>query len=137
MNRIVLAVLLALTSAPAAGAQFKSAMLKDLDETAARALVPVVKGIRAEPATLTIRVGQTVQLRLINVVVFDSTGADRGRLSGYDFRIPGGSAAVAVPRQITGKRVGKAVLTIHYPTTAWKGRQDPRPAATVTIDVKP
>ncbi|MEO7084327.1 MAG: hypothetical protein ABI442_17170 [Gemmatimonadaceae bacterium] len=137
MKRFAVWLFLSVAAAPVAGAQFKSAALPELDEAAYRALVPVVKGIRVEPTTLTLRVGQTIELRTLNVIVVDSSGKDRGRLSGFDFGIPKGQAAVAVPRKITGSRPGTAVLTIHYPTLAWKGRSDPRPAATVNVEVKP
>lgn len=137
MKRIGLVFCLGLAWASVARAQFKAAALPALDDAGMRSIVPVVKSIRAEPATLTISVGQTVQLSRINVIAVDSSGKDRGRLSGFDFKIPAGEAAVAVPRQVTGKRPGTAVLTIHYPTSAWKGRRDPRPEATVKFVVKP
>jgi hypothetical protein len=137
MKRISLVVLLGLAGANAAHAQFKSATLPELDVPAMQALMPVVKNIRVEPGTITIRVGQTVQLRTISVIAVDSSGKDRGRLSAYDFKILKGQPAEAVPRQITGKRPGTALLTVHYPTSAWKGRSDPRPEATVNVVVKP
>jgi hypothetical protein len=137
MKRIGVAIILAFTAARVAQAQFKSAALPELDQDATRALVPVVKNIRAEPSSMTIKVGQIVQLRTINVIVVDSSGKDRGRLSGFDFSNLKGQPAEVVPRHITGMRPGTATLTIHYPRTAWKGRSDPQPAATVTIDVKP
>jgi hypothetical protein len=137
MKRFGLILTLGLAAGNTAGAQFKAATLPVLDDAASRALAAVVKNIRAEPGTITLHVGQSVQLSTINVIVVDSAGKDRGRLIGFDFGIPKGAAAEAVPRQITGKRPGTAVLTIHYPTTAWKARSDPRAAATVKIDVQP
>jgi hypothetical protein len=137
MERFCLVILLGLASQSVARAQFKAATLPELDQAAMQSLVPVVKNIRAEPNAISIRVGQIVQLRTINVIVTDSSGKDRGRLSGFDFSSLKGQPAEVVPRQIVGKRPGKAVLTIHYPRTAWKGRSDPQPTATVNIEVKP
>jgi hypothetical protein len=137
MKRFCLVILLGLASPSVARAQFKAATLPVLDQAATQSLVPVVKSIRAEPTAITIRVGQTVQLSTINVIVTDSSGKDRGRLIGFDFSSLKGQPAEAIPRQIVGKRPGNAVLTIHYPQTVWKGRSDPPPAATVKIEVKP
>lgn len=137
MSRTGFVVLLALSLTRVAGAQLKSAALPLLDADGLRALAPSIKSIRAEPGAISLRVGQTVQLATITVIAVDSAGKDRARLNGFDFGIKPGGPAEAVPRKITGVRAGTTELTIHYPTTAWKVRADPRPAATVKIQVKP
>jgi hypothetical protein len=96
-----------------------------------------IKSVKAQPKTITVRVGQTVGLDVITVTAIDSAGEVRGRLAGYDFGIAPGSAADAVPRKITGVRPGTAVLTVRYPRSGWTGRTDPRPFDTVKVVVTP
>src|SRR5690242_848180 len=88
-----------------ASAQFKGGTLKELDQAGMQAVRPKVKSIRAEPSTITIKVGQVISLDAITVVVVDSAGKDLGRIRGFDFGIPPLSAAEAVPRKVTGKKV--------------------------------
>ena len=109
---------------------------KALDANEMVSLAPKVKGINAEPATLTLHVGETVSLDKIAVTVIDSSGKTRGTLIGYDFVIKPGEAASARPRQITGVRPGTADLVLRYPRTAWKARTDPRVEAHVKVVVK-
>lgn len=65
-----------------------------------------VKAIAAEPATLTLRVGETVSLAKVTVTVIDSAGKRLGRLPFFDFAVPPNGPAAAVPRQVTGVRPG-------------------------------
>lgn len=109
--------------------------LKPLDPTEVTAFAPRVRSIKAEPATLTLHVGETVGLGKITVSVIDSSGRALGTLIGYDFAIKPGEPATVVPRQVTGVRVGTTELTILYPTSSWKARKDPRVEAKVKIVV--
>ena len=101
------------------------------------ALAPRVKSLRANPNTITLRVGQTVRLDSIKVTVLDSAGRVLGRLEGYDFGIQPNQAASAEPRKITGVRPGTTELAVRFPRGAWKPRTDPRAEAKVKIVVKP
>ena len=108
-----------------------------LDPAEVIALAPKVRSIRATPSTITIRVGQTIQLSAITVTVVDSAGRDRGLLLGYDFSIKPGEPAEAIPRQITGVRAGETDFIVRYPRTAWKPRVDARAEAKIHVIVKP
>lgn len=114
-----------------------SAAATDIAPDQLTAVARTVKSVRAEPTTLTLRVGETVTLGKITVTVLDSSGKVRGRLAGYDFGIPPDGPAVAVPRQITGVRPGTTELTVRYPRNSWKERTDPRAEAKIKIVVIP
>jgi hypothetical protein len=109
--------------------------LKVLDPNEMIAIAPKVRAIKAEPATLTLHVGETVGFDRITVSVIDSSGRARGRLLGYDFGIKPGEPATAVPRQVAGVRPGTTELTIRYPRSSWKARTDPRVETKVKIVV--
>ncbi len=136
MRNSLVALFLSIAAANA-HAQLKSATLKVLDVPTLTAMAPVVRALRAEPGTITLRVGQSMSLDALTVVVVDTAGHDRGKIVGFDFGIPPGSAAEVVPRTIVGKRPGTATLTVRFPSAAWKGRTNPRPATTVKVTVTP
>lgn len=108
--------------------------VKPLNPAEVTAMAPKVRSIRAEPAAITLHVGETMSLGKIAVIVTDSSGQTRGRLVGFDFLIKPGEAATAMPRQVTGVRPGTAELTISYPRSSWK-RADPRVATKVKVTV--
>lgn len=109
--------------------------LKALDPTQVIAIAPKVKALKADPATLTLHVGETVSLGRITVTVIDSTGRTAGALIGYDFAIKPGEPATVMPRQVTGVRPGTTELTILYPRSAWTARKDPRAETKVKVVV--
>ncbi|MEP6492502.1 MAG: hypothetical protein ABJF01_07485 [bacterium] len=121
---------------PPAGPPLKSAVVPVLGATEVTALAPKVRSLRAEPSTVTIHVGQTVEFTSLRIIAVDSAGHDRGQILGYDFGIKPGEAAEAVPRKLTGKRPGETDLVIHYPGSAWKPRTDPRAEVKVHVIVK-
>ena len=94
-----------------------------------------VKTLRAEPQTVTLKVGEKLDLNRLFVTVFDSAGHAVGRLAGYDFSIPPNQAASVVPRVVTGEHPGKTELVIRYPRNFWK-RPDARAEVKVKIVVK-
>ena len=95
------------------------------------------KSLRIEPTSLTIKVGQRVNLDTLKVTVFDSAGRVRGRLAAFDFvNIKPGEPASVVPRTLTGVHPGTTELVVRYPKLGWK-RADPRPEAKVNVVVKP
>ena len=93
-----------------------------------------VKSLSVQPQTVTLKVGQKMDLNRLVVTVLDSAGHAVGRLAGYDFSIPEHKPASVVPRVVTGDSVGTAELTIRYPRNFWK-RADPRAEAKVKIVV--
>ena len=95
------------------------------------------KSLRVEPTSLTIKVGQQVNLDVLTVTVVDSAGRVRGRLAGFDFvNIKPGEPASVVPRTLTGVHPGTTELVIRYPRLGWK-RPDLRPEAKVRVVVTP
>jgi len=95
-----------------------------------------VKSLRVEPTSLTIKVGQRVNLDTLTVTVIDSAGRVRGRLAAFDFvNIKPGEPASVVPRTLTGVHPGTTELVIRYPRLGWK-RPDPRPEAKVKVVVR-
>ena len=93
-----------------------------------------VKTLRVQPQTVTLKVGEKLDLNRLVVTVFDSAGRPVGRLAGYDFSIPKDQPASVVPRVVTGDRPGSADLTIRYPRNFWK-RPDARAEVKVNIVV--
>lgn len=108
-----------------------------LDTAEVRALAPKVRSIHATPASITLRVGETVQFSAITVTIVDSAGVTRGQLPAYDFSSKPGEPAEAVPRHITGMRPGEMDLIVRYPRISWKARSDPRVEAKIHVIVKP
>ena len=95
-----------------------------------------VMALRADPTTLTLRVGEKVNLSKIRVTAVDSSGRTIGRLVGFDFAIKPGEPASAYPREVTGVRPGSTDLFVRYPRVNWKGAQ-PRPEAKLKVVVTP
>jgi hypothetical protein len=96
-----------------------------------------VRVLRATPASITMRVGQTIPLDSVRVYAVDANVHDIGRLRAFNFAIKPGEPASAVPRQFTGVRPGTTTLRVSYPSAPWGKRTGERPAATVNIVVKP
>jgi hypothetical protein len=111
--------------------------VKVIEEKDLQSVALVTQRIQAEPSTITLRVGQSIGLDAITVTAFDSAGKLRGRLVGYDFSIKPGEPASAVPRKITGDRVGETELIVRFPRLGWRARTDPRAEAKVRVVVKP
>jgi hypothetical protein len=96
-----------------------------------------VRALRATPASITMRVGQTIELDSVRVFAIDANGRDIGRIRAFDFGIKPNEPATAVPRKVMGVRPGITTLRVSYPTAPWGRRPGERPAATVRIVVKP
>jgi len=94
------------------------------------------KSLRVVPTSLTIKVGQHVNLDTLTVTVIDSAGRVRGRLAAFDFvNIKPGEPASVVPRTLTGVHPGTTELVIRYPKLGWK-RPGLRPEAKVKVVVR-
>lgn len=98
-----------------------------------------VKSVKAEPATITMRVGQKLNLTSFSLLALDSADKAQGRLTKFDFAvIPPGEAASVLPTGLTAERAGTTTLTLRYPRGAWeKVRSGTRPEAKVTVTVTP
>lgn len=131
-----LAFVFAVMCSSAGRAQGTASSIHVLDAAQVTALAPKVRSIHATPATITLRVGETVQFNAITVTVVDSTGRVRGQLPAFDFSIKPDEPAEAVPRHVTGKRPGETDLIIRYPRASWKARSDPRVETKVHVIVK-
>ena len=141
MKRIVFSLLVCLSSVSAAqatGASAKHASKSEAPELSVeqlRALQKRVRLLRAEPKTLTLHVGQTVDLNSLKIIVIDDAGRQLGRTREFDFAMKPGEPASVFPKRITGDRVGKTVLTLRFPRTAWTGSPTSRPSVDVPVTI--
>jgi hypothetical protein len=126
-------VMTAVASAPLA-AQGGS-QLPAIPEGQLTAVAKSIKTLSVQPQTITLKVGQKVDLNTLVVVAIDSAGKPRGRLAGFDFaNLPPGAPASVVPRVVTGVHPGTTELAIRFPRNFWK-RPDPRAETKVKIVV--
>jgi hypothetical protein len=141
MKKTLLALLVCLSSVSAAQATSASAKPTDGSEASdltvdqLRALANRVRLLRAEPKTLTLHVGQTVSLTNFKIVVIDGSGRRLGATREFDFVVKPGEPATVFPKQITGQRVGKTVLTLRYPKAAWTADVTSRPSVDVPVTI--
>jgi hypothetical protein len=143
MKKIVVALLVCLPSlstaqAPSASAKQatkSTAQTPDLTVDQLRVLAQRVHLLRAEPKKLTLHVGQTVNLTAFKIIVVDGAGRQLGATRDFDFAVKPGEPASVFPKRITGDRVGKTVLTLRYPRTAWSGAPASRPSVDVPVTV--
>lgn len=98
-----------------------------------------VKSVKAEPAAITMRVGQKLNLTSFTLLALDSADKVHGRLTTFDFAvIPPGEAASVLPTGLTAERAGTTTLILRYPRGAWtKVRTGTRPEAKVSVTVTP
>lgn len=121
------------------------------------ALMARAASVRAEPASITMWVGDTVSSSMIRVIVLDQNGAPLGFLSLRDARLEPGAASLARrgtavsrggaevaearaageggPPVIVGRHAGESVLELRVPRGLWRGHSAPRPVASVRITV--
>lgn len=135
----LLVLMFVLTSAAGAqtGKSPTQAALRDIPVQDLPAVASRVYRLRATPSTITMRVGQTVELDSIKVTAIDGLGHVIGRLHAFDFGIKPGEPVSVVPRHMIGTRAGTTELTVRYPRSAWGARTAPRPFVTVRVVVKP
>lgn len=141
MKKIVVALLVCLSSVSAAQATSTPAKhaakseAPDLTVDQLRAFATRVRLLRAEPKTLTLHVGQTLSLNDFKIIVIDGSGRKLGATREFDFIVKPGEPATVFPKQITGQRVGKTVLTLRYPKTAWSGDATSRPSVDIPVTI--
>lgn len=141
IHRVILLAAVASVGASRAAAQgakpARAAPIADISMDQMAVIAPRVAALRAIPSTLAIRVGQTIQLDSIHLIAMDTQGHDIGRLRAFNFGIKPGEAATAVPRQVTGGRVGVTELRLSYPSAPWGKRVQERPFTIVKVTVTP
>lgn len=125
-----------LCAASTALAAQSASQLPAIPEGQLIAQAKTVKALRVEPQTITMKVGEKVDLNRFVVTVIDSAGKPIGRLAGFDFTQLGPNEPASVmPRVLTGLRPGTTEIIFRYPRNFWK-RPDPRAEARVRIVVK-
>ena len=141
MKKLVVALLVGLSSVSAAQTTSTSAKAAaksdatDLTLDRLRALATRARHLRAEPKTLTLHVGQTLSLTNFKIIVIDGSGRKLGATREFDFLMKPGEPATVFPKQITGQRVGKTVLTLRYPKRVWAGDPTSRPSVDVPVTI--
>ncbi len=96
-----------------------------------------VARLRATPAELRIKLGDTLNLReVLRVLVLDSTGRSLGSLPVMDTRVvnPGAVRLDGVSR-VAGVSEGEAMLRIGFPQRLWTARSDSAPHVDVRVRV--
>lgn len=135
MKKILIALLIGLSSVSGAQAAKSASKPAELTVDQLRAFAPRVRLLRAEPSTLTLHVGQTMDLSALEVIVLDGSGRRLGVTRDFDFGMKPGEPASVFPKRITAQRVGKTVLTLHYPRSAWSGTLESRPSVDVPVTI--
>lgn len=93
--------------------------------------------VRAVPAELQVRPGDTLDLReAVRVVALDSAGRPLGTLPRFDRRVPEGAVHYAIPHHVVGVREGEATITLTVPRVQWQGRADAPPSIAVPVRVR-
>ena len=135
MNNIIVALLIGVSSVGGAQAARPTSQLPELTMDQLRAVAPRVHLLRADPKSLTLHVGQTVDFSNMKVIVVDGSGRQLGMTRAFSFAVKPGEPASVMPKRITGERIGKTVLTLRYPKTAWTGAEASRPSVDVPVTI--
>jgi hypothetical protein len=100
-----------------------------------RQLAPLVGSVRITPEQTLIAVGDTFSLTRFNLSVLDSAGKEIGRTRRSGFSMHNGALDLIQPPVVRGSYSGPAVVTLEFPRTAWVGRSDSVPGATLRVSV--
>jgi len=93
-------------------------------------------GIDVRPDTVFLTVGQTADLRAIEVSAVDSAGEVLGRLRTYDHGIRPGAAEMIGFMTVRGVQAGVSGLTITVSRLDWANSEDRRPTVNIPIVVR-
>ena len=107
-----------------------------LSTTALAALGPRAAGVRAEPDSFVVRVGEAVTLDRIRMMVLDSSGAPLGRVR-FRFGYQPGVIQFVRPDSLKALRPGRVDVELQLPLEATVGQAATLPAAKVTLIVRP
>ena len=101
-----------------------------------RTVAPLVASMASVPATVTIRVGDTVSVDSVaRIVALDANKNVIGNVPPLEGHLRHGTAALVSPRRFTGLEEGPSEFTIYYPNTYWN-QPTPRPFAVVRVEVR-
>lgn len=108
---------------------------RELEAVAAR-----VSSLCVEPPRVEIRVGDTLSLESVVVIVYDSLGKTIGRLRAFDSALL--SRAHLTPtadatRRYVATSAGPAEMVLTFPKRRWAGRNDPPASAHLYIQIVP
>lgn len=101
----------------------------------ARGLGARWRGLRVEPESLVMRIGDTVDMATLRVLAVDSAGGALGRLQVYDRSLTPGAALLTGYSRITAIGHGVGLLIIRPQGAMWDAAR-PRPAVHVRIVVR-
>lgn len=109
----------------------------DIPPERLREVVPRIARLRAVPASLALRPGDSLDLRdALRVIALDFDGRALGSLPQFDRRFPGSTVVRAsLPHRIVGVAEGEASVTVSVPQMHWTGDADARPSVTVPVRV--
>ncbi len=77
-----------------------------------------VAGLRLEPDSVVVHVGQAFVMHQVRLLAIDSSGNVLGRVRGYRWRIPPGPLAVQAPDTVTAMRAGRTAAEFHLAAPA-------------------
>jgi hypothetical protein len=99
-------------------------------------VAPAIRGLRADPAELSLLVGDTVRVSaLVRIVALDSAGAALGEITMYDFGYSGRGFRLLSDGQVTLSRAGTVRFTARLAPRYWRGRDSARPSTQVALIV--
>lgn len=109
----------------------------DIPPERLREVVPRIARLRAVPASLALRPGDSLDLRdALRVIALDFDGRALGSLPQFDRRFPGSTVVRAsLPHRIVGVAEGEASVTVSVPQMHWTGDAEARPSVTVPLRV--
>ena len=107
-----------------------------LSTSALAALGPRLAGVRAEPDSFVMRVGEAVTLDRIRLMVVDSSGAPIGRAR-FRFGYQPGVIQFVRPDSLKAVRPGRVVVELRLPLEVTVGQAATLPGAPVTLVVRP
>jgi imidazolonepropionase-like amidohydrolase len=104
-------------------------------------IAPRVAHVRVDPTELRLAVGDTVRVpKQVTVTALDSTGANLGVLSAFDYTIVTGATPAVVPdpnstRQLIAQNRGEMTVTFAFPRGLWAKPTEP-PSALLKVVVR-
>ena len=102
----------------------------------ARALVPRVATLAAQPSTIRLRVGDTLFFDSLGVAALDSSGKVLGVLRAWDIHLRRGlTRQIPASRAIVAVLEGVADFGIMYPRIYWFDRPDPPAMTNVRVEI--
>jgi hypothetical protein len=99
-------------------------------------LPPRVAGLRLIPDSVVLRVGDTLDLRTVQVLVVDSAGGTVRRLRFYNHGSPPGAIRMVQMMRVAAAHPGTGVVGIEVPAFQWQVAGRPAPRAELRVIVR-